>query len=96
MSAIAPLIRSVETRHLEPTNNASERSLRHAGHQAQRGRWRKLSFGTQSADGSQFVETMLMLVETCRQQGRNVFAFLSHAVQAHLAHQKAPSLVARV
>jgi hypothetical protein len=38
---------------VEPTNNASERALRHAVI------WRKLSFGTQSAGGSRFVETML-------------------------------------
>jgi len=71
---------------VEPTNNAGERSLRHAVI------WRKLSFGTQSASGSRFVETMLTVIETCRQQHRNVFTFLTHAVEAHLAHQPAPSL----
>jgi transposase len=75
---------------IEPTNNAGERSLRHAVI------WRKLSFGTQSASGSRFVETMLTVIETCRQQGRNVFVFLTNAVEAHLAHQPAPSLVPRV
>ena len=72
---------------LEPTNNAGERSLRHAVI------WRKLSFGTQSAKGSRFVETMLTVVETCRQQQCNAFAFLTQAVEAHLAHQSAPSLL---
>jgi len=72
---------------IEPTNNAGERSLRHAVI------WRKLSFGTQSANGSRFVETMLTVVETCRQQRRNAFAFLTSAVEAHLAHQAAPSLL---
>jgi transposase len=72
---------------VEPTNNAGERSLRHAVI------WRKLSFGTQSARGSRFVETMLTVIETCRQQGRNSFAFLTAAVEAHLAHQSAPSLL---
>ena len=71
---------------VEPTNNAGERSLRHAVI------WRKLSFGTQSARGSRFVETMLTVVETCRQQGRSTFDFLTRAVEAHLAHQPAPSL----
>ena len=52
---------------VEPTNNAGERSLRHAVI------WRKLSFGTQSAAGSRFVETMLTLIETCRQQRRSAF-----------------------
>jgi transposase len=72
---------------VEPTNNAGERSLRHAVI------WRKLSFGTQSASGSHFVETMLTVVETCRQQRRNAFDFLTRAVEAHLAHQAAPSLL---
>jgi transposase len=72
---------------VEPTNNAGERSLRHAVI------WRKLSFGTQSASGSRFVETMLTVVETCRQQRRNAFTFLTHALKAHLTHQPAPSLL---
>lgn len=72
---------------VEPTNNAGERSLRHAVI------WRKLSFGTQSADGSRFVETMLTVVETCRQQHRNAFTFLTHAVKTHLAHQSPPTLL---
>ncbi len=75
---------------VEPTNNAGERSLRHAVI------WRKLSFGTQSVGGSRFVETMLTVIETCRQQRRNVFSFLTAAVEAHLANQSAPSLLPRV
>lgn len=75
---------------VEPTNNAGERSLRHAVI------WRKLSFGTQSAAGSRFVETMLTVIETCRQQRRNAFAFVTSAVESHLAHQPAPSLLPRV
>lgn len=72
---------------VEPTNNASERALRHAVI------WRKLSFGTQSAAGSRFVETMLTVIETCRQQRRNAFAFLTAAVEAQLAGRPAPSLL---
>jgi len=75
---------------VEPTNNAGERALRHAVI------WRKLSFGTQSAAGSRFVETMLTVIETCRQQNRNAFEYLTDAVQAHLAGQPAPSLLPRV
>jgi transposase len=77
------------TRHpgVEPTNNASERALRHAVI------WRKLSFGTQSAAGSRFVETLLTVVETCRQQRRNVFAYLTAAIEAQLATRPAPSLL---
>ncbi len=72
---------------VEPTNNAAERSLRHAVI------WRKLSFGTHSAAGSRFVETLLSIIETCRQQGRNVFKHVTQAVQAHFDNQPAPSLL---
>jgi transposase len=72
---------------VEPTNNAGERSLRHAVI------WRKLSFGTQSAGGSRFVERMLSVIETCRQQKRDVFSWMVNAVKANLARQPAPSLL---
>ncbi len=75
---------------VEPTNNASERALRQAVI------WRKLSFGTQSADGSRFVETMLTVIETCRQQKRSAFEFVTEAVQANFARQKTPTLLPRV
>jgi transposase len=72
---------------VEPTNNASERALRHAVI------WRKLSFGTQSARGSVFVERMLTVIETCRQQNREVLGYLSRAVGCLFAHQNPPSLL---
>jgi len=77
----------LEHEGVEPTNNTSERALRHGVI------WRKLSFGTQSAHGSQFVETLLSVIETCRQQRRPVFAYLTAAVTAHFARQTAPSLL---
>lgn len=77
----------VDVDGVEPTNNMAERSLRHAVI------WRKLSFGTQSADGSRFVERMLTVIETCRQQKRDVFQWMTEAVQASLAGHKAPSLL---
>jgi transposase len=80
----------VEIEGIEPTNNASERALRHAVI------WRKLSFGTQSAAGSRFVETILTVVETCRQQSRQVFAHVAAAVAAHLSGQPTPSLLLRL
>jgi transposase len=75
---------------VEPTNNASERALRHAVI------WRKLSFGTQSVTGSRFVETLLSVIETCRRQNRNVFAFVTEAVQAHFNRNPAPKLLSGV
>jgi transposase len=75
---------------VEPTNNVSERALRPAVI------WRKLSFGTQSARGSRFVETILTVVETCHRQSRNSFEYLTAAMHAHFAGQPAPSLLSGV
>lgn len=80
----------LDIERVEPTNNASERALRPAVI------WRKLSFGTESAGGSRFVETILTVVETCHKQSRNTFEFLTNAIQAHFACQSAPSLLPRV
>ena len=77
----------VDVAGIQPTNNAAEQALRHAVI------WRKLSFGTQSAEGSRFVERLLTVVETCRRQKRNTFAWLANAVQSHLSRQPAPSLL---
>ncbi len=77
----------VDHEGIEPTNNTAERALRHAVI------WRKLSFGTQSARGSRFVERMLTTIETCRLQKRSIFEYLTEAVSAHIARQKAPSLI---
>lgn len=72
---------------VEPTNNASERALRPAVI------WRKLSFGTQSAAGSRFVETILTVVETCQRQSRPCLPFLTAAITAHFAGTPAPKLL---
>jgi transposase len=72
---------------VEPTNNAAERAIRPGV------LWRKGSFGTQSADGSRFVEAMMTVVATLRQQHRNVLAYLTDACQAAYAGEPAPSLL---
>jgi transposase len=36
---------------------------------------------------------MLTAIETCRQQSRNVFTYVTAAVQAHFAGQPTPSLL---
>ena len=74
----------------EPTNNRGERSLRHAVI------WRKLSFGTPSESGSRFVETLLTILETCRQQQRHPIDFLTAAIEVHAAAKPAPKLLAGV
>ena len=55
--------------------------------------WRKLSFGTQAASGSRFVERLLTVIETARRQRRDVFSWIVGAVQADLNGQPAPSLL---
>ena len=72
---------------VEPTNNAVERALRHAVI------WRRISGGTDSADGSRFVERMLTVVATCRQQGRNVLDYLTTCFEADCRGQALPSLL---
>lgn len=70
-----------------PTNSAAERAVRHAVC------WRKTSYGTDRESGSRFVERVLTVVASCRQQGRNVLGFLADAVQAARTGTAAPSLV---
>jgi transposase len=70
-----------------PTNNAAERALRPAV------LWRKGSFGSASPRGSRFVERMLTVAATCRQQGRSVLDYLVAACDAHARGEPAPSLL---
>jgi hypothetical protein len=72
---------------VEPTNNNAERPLRRAV------LWRRRSFGTQSAAGSQFVERVLTAVTTLRQQQRDVLDYLTAACAATIAGQQPPSLL---
>jgi transposase len=77
----------VDAEGIEPTNNGAERALRQAVI------WRKLSFGTQSAAGSRFVETMLTTIETCRQRRTNALTFVTQAIEAHFAGKQPPLLL---
>ncbi len=74
-------------RGIDPTNNAAERALRFAVI------WRRISGGTGSLHGSRFVERMLSVVATCRQQGRNVLEYLTSCFEADCRGQAIPSLV---
>jgi len=72
---------------VEPTNNAAEQALRPAV------LWRKGWFGAQSAAGNTFVERILTVAATCRQQERHLLTFLTEAVDAYWQGQPAPTLV---
>jgi transposase len=79
----------LRVRGIEPTNNAAERALRHAV------LWRKSSGGTASGWVSRFVERVLSVAATCRQQGRNVLEYLTECFRARLRNDPLPSLLAR-
>jgi transposase len=75
---------------VEPTINAAERALRPAV------LWRKGSFGTHSNGGSRFVERMLTVTATCRQQGRPVLDLFPAAMTAARCGATPPSLIPTV
>lgn len=77
----------VSTEGVEPTNNAAERALRPAVI------WRKVSFGTHSARGSRFMERILTVTATLKQQHRDVLDYLTQACIARLRHEEPPSLL---
>jgi transposase len=77
----------VQVEGVEPTKNTAERSIR-PGVQ-----WRKGSFGTQSAEGARFGESMMTVVATLKQQKRTVLAYLTAAHEAALRGEAAPSLL---
>jgi transposase len=72
---------------VEPTNNAAERALRPAV------LWRKGCYGTQSADGSRFVERILTVSATCRQHDRPLLPYLVDAITAYWSKRPAPKLL---
>ena len=72
---------------MPPDNNAAEHPERHAVI------WRRISGGTDRRKGSRFVERMLTVVATCRQQGRDVLGYLTSCFEAARSNQSIPSLV---
>lgn len=69
------------------TNNLAERLLRYAVI------WRKLSYGTDSLEGSRYVERLLTAVGTLQLQGRDAYEYFTDLMSAHNAGQPLPSLL---
>jgi len=69
---------------VEPPNNVAERAVRHGVLR------RKTSSGTHSEEGSRFIERILSVHATLRQQKRNVLHFIHDACRARLYHPLAP------
>jgi len=74
-------------RLVHPTNNLAERLLRYAVI------YRKLSFGTDSAKGSRYLERLLTTAATLSLQNRNLFGYLTDGMTASFAGKPAPSLL---
>jgi len=77
----------VRVEGIEPTNNNAETRQRHPA------MWRRVSFGTWSKRGSEYVERILSVVATLRIQKRNIFSYLGEASRAALQGKCAPLLV---
>jgi transposase len=77
----------VQVEGVAPTNKTAERALRPGV------LWRKGSGGTQSAEGSRLVASMMTVGATLQQQQRNVLEYLTAACEAALRGEAAPSLL---
>ncbi len=71
---------------VDPTNNHAEREIRAFV------LWRKRSFGSQSARGNLFAESLMTVAYTARKQKKNVLAFLTRCCRAQCDGTPAPSL----
>jgi transposase len=72
---------------VEPTNNIAERALRCAV------QWRKISFGSRSAQGEVAVARLLTVTRTCRMQNRAPLDYLVSALRSHRNVVSIPSLL---
>ena len=72
---------------VEPTNNGAERALRHVV------LWRRMSFGSQSEAGSQFVARMMTVMATLSAQERDLLEYFMSACQARRDGVECPSLL---
>ena len=55
--------------------------------------WRKVSHGPKSVVGSEYLGGIWSVVETCRQQGRGVWDFLTASMTAAAEGRVLPSLL---
>jgi transposase len=77
----------VDHEGVEPTNNCAERALRTAV------QWRKISFGTRSADGEMAVARLLTVTRTCQMQQLSALVYLTAAIQSYRRRQTVASLL---
>jgi transposase len=71
---------------IEPTNNLAERGLRAVVI------FRKLSYGSQSVWGAEFIERVMTVACTLKQNAGNLFKFLTELFEAHQKVRDPPAL----
>lgn len=77
----------VDVEGVQPTNNLAEQKIRPGV------LWRNSSFGTQSKAGSRFVERILTVATTLKQQKRNLLDYLTQACEAANYGRSVPSIL---
>ena len=77
----------VDLEGVQPTNNLGEQKIRPGV------LWRNSSFGTQSKAGSRFVERILTVATTLKQQKRNLLDYLTQACEAANYGRTGPSIL---
>ena len=87
--AADPYFLFLTTPGIEPTNNQTEQAIRHIVID------RHITQGTRGSRGQRWCERVWTVLATCRQQGRRVFEFFCHALNAHFRQEAAPSLLHR-
>ena len=77
----------IDVEGVQPTNNLAEQKIRPGV------LWRNSSFGTQSKAGSRFVERILTVATTLKQQKRNLLDYLTRACEAANYGRSSPSIL---
>jgi transposase len=72
---------------IEPTNNGTERDIRHTVID------RRVTQGTRSEAGMRWCERIWTTIATCKKQNRNVFDFIHRSILAHWTKQPYPQLL---
>jgi len=73
--------------HVEPTNNGTEREIRHTVID------RRITQGTRGDAGMRWCERIWTIIATCKKQNRNVFEFIHKSLIAHWTNNTYPELL---
>jgi len=73
--------------NVEPTNNGTEREIRHAVID------RRITQGTRGDTGMRWCERIWTTIATCKKQNRNVFEFIHNSLIAHWTNNTYPELL---